>query len=123
MTTDPTLFDIAPQTAQDGRHYAETPKARADDPDTSHEAAADKRDEVAAQWVAGVLCDGVPRIDEVIARECRLRGCNATDGRLRHGRRMLVLLGSVRDSGERGTTMSGGSAIMWEWVHELTKGE
>ena len=107
---DPTLFDQEP-----------VARARATDPDTSHQAALSVSNLPDRQkWVLWLLQDHGPMTDLELLTKYRDRrweqSPTQSESGLRTRRKELVDLGLVRDSGHRRKLPSGRNAIVWEVV-------
>lgn len=91
-------------------------RARATDPDTSHQAAAALTTERLRQSQAEVLAllrEHGPMCDSVIAMQARRAGIRQSPSGLRTRRAELVALGSVGDSGKRVKLSTGRKSIIW----------
>jgi len=104
---DPTLFDQEP-----------VARARATDPDTSHEAARSVSNLRLSQESVLKVLRLIPMTDVEMARiyHSSIDVPLQSDSGLRTRRKELVDLGLVRDSGHRRKLPSGRSAIVWEVV-------
>jgi hypothetical protein len=103
----------------DGQLSFETiPRARAGDPQTSHDAAASvehlRQSQIAV--LATLVTLGEPATDEQIADAYRGRWPRQSPSGLRTRRSELVEAGLVEDSGVRVTMSTGRKAIAWQVV-------
>lgn len=91
------------------------PRARREDPETSHEAAGSVRNLTAVQSaILMILRAAGPGTDEEIARAyLSLDRPPCSPSGLRSRRAELVRLGKVEDSGERVKLETGRNAIVW----------
>ncbi len=90
-------------------------RARATDPDTSHEAAASVTNVTALQQL---ILDRLlwPRTDEELVRQVQQSGFKATPQSVRSRRAELVKRGLVEASGDYGETVTGRRARKWQTV-------
>jgi len=97
--------------------------ARATDPETSHQAAASvnltrgQRAVLAEFRIYRTLTDE-QLIKSLAIRATSCRDAMLSDSGARSRRAELVAAGLVRDSGLRGTTVSGRKTVVWEYVSE-----
>lgn len=91
---------------------------RTTDPSTSTEAAcqATRASLAAANAVARILADGIPRIDEEIWEDCRRAGYCKSLATIQRGRLALFEAGYIVETGQVRPTSLGGSSR--EWVYK-----
>lgn len=123
MSNEPTLFDQVADTRHGHlgeRLWVTTPRARMDDPDTSHGAAASVRAvSVTQDRILNILRMYGPLTDEQIlawydTRRAVTGWPEVSPSGMRSRRAELVDQGRVRAAAEKGTTVSGRSCHKWE---------
>jgi hypothetical protein len=91
--------------------------ARATDPETSWAAANSVKDiRKSQEQVLQMFRRYGPLTDEALIARASIAGIAQSHSGLRTRRNELVTLGFLKDSGERGKTLSGRSTTIWELV-------